>query len=347
MNKKIKTTLGLILAIFTLVLVGCGGTMEEESSLPEMSTTQEEAVSDSGVLVLRINPEIAIEYDQEGIVTDVAGRNNEGSEVVENYQDFSGKNSGVVLEELVSLIGEAGYFVEEVEGESRRVVLELESGSVLPEEEFLEEMTANVQTAASQFNADANATTDEANAEHTAQTDEQRNQEEQDNQDNQDPEEITMERAQEIALQHAGKNAADVRWDDLEFDVDDGVPHFEIEFDVGPNEYEYVIHAETGKIMEYDHELKTAPNKADTKDQVPAEKQPTATQEISRDEAIEIALNHASLNRSEVDFDDVELEYEDGRKEWEVDFDHGNWEYEYDIDAQSGDILDFEREHDD
>jgi len=343
MKKKIKTTLGLILALFTLVLVGCGGTMEEESSLEEISTTQEEAVSDSGVLVLRINPEIAIEYDDQGIVTNVTGRNDDGNEVVENYQDFSGKNSGEVLEELVALIGEAGYFVEEVEGESRHVVLELESGSALAEEEFLEEMTANVQTAASQFEEDTNTSTDEMK-EDTAQTDDQKNQ---DDQDDQGSEEITRERAQEIALQHAGKNAADVRWDDLEVDVDDGVPHFEIEFDVGTNEYEYDIHAETGKIIDYEHELKTAPNKENTKDQVSADQQLTATQEISRDEVIDIALNHASLTRSEVSFDDVELEYEDGRKEWEVGFNYGNWEYEYDIAAQSGDILDSEREDDD
>lgn len=53
----------------------------------------------------------------------------------------------------------------------------------------------------------------------------------------------------------------------------------------------------------------------------------------------------AGLSRSQVQLDDVELEYEDGRKEWEVDFDHGNWEYE--IDGNSGNILDYEKDYDD
>jgi len=313
--------------MFALVLVGCAsGNTEEGSSLPDMSAVQSEQVTDSGVLVLRVNPEIAIKYGEQGIVTDVRGRNDEGNAIVENYQDFTGKNSDEVLKELITLIGEAGYFVEEVEGEPKRIELELESGSVLPEDEFLEKMTTNAQSAVSQFNADTNDSKNEQT--------EQANQTNQE--DTQETKEITMEDAKAIALNHAGKNAADVRFDDLEFDIDDGVPHFEIEFDVGLNEYDYDIHAETGQIIEYDHEVKKSPNKENT-----------ANKEISKDEAIEIALNHAGLSRSEVHFDDVELEDEDGLKEWEIEFDHSNWEYEYDIDAKTGNILDFEKDHDD
>jgi uncharacterized membrane protein YkoI/predicted small secreted protein len=436
MKKKLLKALSLMLAVFALVLAGCAtGTTEEGSGLADIQTAEGEAVSDSGVLVLRINPELAIKYDQDGLVTDVEGRNSDGQEIIEEYSDYAGKDSGVVLEELVALIGEAGYFIDEIEGNPRQVILELESGSVLPEDEFLEKMTANVQNAASKLNVDSNVLSNEdiisleeakqialehanVNAEDAKFDDKELDRDdgnllfelefyadgieyeydihaitgeilkvERDREDRnkapkqetkkdqapaetqtqqpkaeaskqeakqtqpkqeqtQQAEYIGMERAKQIALNHAGKNSSQARWDDLEFDVDDGVPHYEIEFDVGPNEYDYDIHAVSGKIIEFDHEIKGTQNKTNT-NEVPAEKQPSVSQEISKDEAINIALNHAGLSRSQVAFDDVELDYEDGRKEWEIEFDHGNWEYEYEIDASNGNILDFEREYDD
>lgn len=414
MNKKILSVLGFVLVVFTLVLAGCGGNTEE-SGLADISTAEGEMLSDSGVLVLRVNPELAIEYNKDGAVTDVVGRNEDGQAILTEYSDFVGKDSGQVLEELINLIDEAGYFVEEVEGESKQIILELETGSVLPEDEFLEEMTSNVQTAVSSLDVESDVlsnedvlTVDEAKQialddaevkaedahfddkelekddgnlifelefyangyeyeydiqavtgeilkserdhEHKQTKNDATKEAKQNSQqetDNNKNDYISMDRAKEIALEHAGKSAGDVHFDDLEFDIDDGVPHFEIEFDVGPNEYDYDIHAVTGKIIEYEHDLEKSPNKSKTKDQVPAEKQPTAEKEISKEEAIKIALDHAGLKRSEVLFDDVELEYEDGRKEWEIDFDHGNWEYDYEIDASSGSILDFEKEYDD
>ena len=61
--------------------------------------------------------------------------------------------------------------------------------------------------------------------------------------------EITAEKAKEIALNHAGLNANQVRDLDIEKDRDDGIVKYEIDFESGRMEYEYEIHAETGKIL--------------------------------------------------------------------------------------------------
>lgn len=60
---------------------------------------------------------------------------------------------------------------------------------------------------------------------------------------------IGKERAQEIALNHAGLSSSDVRFEKVELDVDDNRTTYEIEFDYGYYEYEYEIDAYTGAIL--------------------------------------------------------------------------------------------------
>ena len=59
--------------------------------------------------------------------------------------------------------------------------------------------------------------------------------------------EITAEKAKEIALKHAGLSKA--AWVKVEKDRDDGRIKYEIEFRDGRMEYEYEIDVETGKIL--------------------------------------------------------------------------------------------------
>jgi uncharacterized membrane protein YkoI len=63
---------------------------------------------------------------------------------------------------------------------------------------------------------------------------------------------LTLEQAQEIALTHAGFTAEQVTNLHVHFDVDDGVPEYEVGFFQNGWEYSYTIHADTGDILEYD-----------------------------------------------------------------------------------------------
>ena len=65
------------------------------------------------------------------------GKNDDGNTIVAEYADYSGKDCRQVVSDLVAKINEAGYFVEETDGSAREITLEIEAGSVLPEENFL------------------------------------------------------------------------------------------------------------------------------------------------------------------------------------------------------------------
>jgi len=63
---------------------------------------------------------------------------------------------------------------------------------------------------------------------------------------------ISLEKAKEIALKHAGLTAAQVKFTKAKLDYDDGVAEYEIEFKCNGWEYEYTIHAGTGVVLEWE-----------------------------------------------------------------------------------------------
>ena len=68
---------------------------------------------------------------------------------------------------------------------------------------------------------------------------------------------------------------------------------------------------------------------------------------ISQDEALAAALKHAGFEKSELDFlKRIKLDWEHGRRVYEISFYKNGFEYEYDIDATTGRILKFERDRD-
>ena len=68
------------------------------------------------------------------------------------------------------------------------------------------------------------------------------------------------------------------------------------------------------------------------------EDKPT-TSYISKEKALDIALQNANLNRETVYDISVEFDFKYGKTVYEVDFDNRQYEYEYYIDATTGDIL--------
>ena len=67
---------------------------------------------------------------------------------------------------------------------------------------------------------------------------------------------LTKEQALEIALKHLGFSADQITRLRIEYEIDDGIPQFDIEFHQGDWEYEFEIHAENGKILSYDKDHK-------------------------------------------------------------------------------------------
>ena len=61
---------------------------------------------------------------------------------------------------------------------------------------------------------------------------------------------------------------------------------------------------------------------------------------VTREEAIQIALERVGLKEEAVTFTKIELDRDDGRQIWEIEFVSAGVEYEFDIDAQTGNVFD-------
>ena len=145
-------------------------------------------------------------------------------------------------------------------------------------------------------------------------------------------------KAKEIALQHAGLSSAQASFLRTHLDWEDGRPVYEVEFYSGNTEYDYEIDAQTGTIQSYDFDIENyvIPSTGGSTEGL-----------IGESRAREIALQHAGLSSNQVTFILAKLDWDDGRRVYDVEFYSGNKEYDYEIDATSGAVLsyDFDAEH--
>ena len=143
---------------------------------------------------------------------------------------------------------------------------------------------------------------------------------------------ITPDEAKQAALDHAQLTAEQVVFTQAKLDYDDGRAVYDIEFYSGNKEYDYEIDAASGKVLEFDHDIE---NFDISSVQV----------KLSLDEAKAVALKNAKLSENDVVFTKAKLDYDDGRAVYDIEFYSGNKEYDYEIDANTGKILDRDIEY--
>ena len=151
---------------------------------------------------------------------------------------------------------------------------------------------------------------------------------------------IGLEQAKEAALRHAGVLAGDAVFTKTQTDRENGGWVYDIEFISGNVEYEYEVDVQTGEIRSFDKEpQRTAQSGGGGGYTSPSAK-------ITLEEAKQIALNHAGLTASGVTFrdKDTKLDFDDGRLVYEVEFVSGEMEYEYEISAQSGEVIKYDKD---
>lgn len=142
---------------------------------------------------------------------------------------------------------------------------------------------------------------------------------------------ITLDEARDIALEHAKLAADQVTFTESRQDEEDGKAVYDIEFYHGLIEYDYEIDRHSGEIIAFDHD---------------AEMFEASGEAVTAERALEIALEHAGLDASEVLVTKTKLDYERGRQVYEVEFSHGRIEYECEIDALTGQITEWDRDED-
>ena len=67
---------------------------------------------------------------------------------------------------------------------------------------------------------------------------------------------------------------------------------------------------------------------------------------ITANDAKTAALRHAGLDESQVSDVDVDLDRDNGKLIYEVDFNSGNTEYDYDINAETGEVISADKSKD-
>lgn len=145
---------------------------------------------------------------------------------------------------------------------------------------------------------------------------------------------IGKDKAKEIAFNHAGVAADKASFVKCEFDYDDGIAIYDVEFYFDRCEYNYEINAKNGKILKVEEDTFDA-------------EIPTPGQEyISKTKAKEIALNHAGVKEADAKRMKVVFDFDDGVAEYEVEFHADKYDYDYEIDAVSGKILKVEKDRD-
>lgn len=172
-----------------------------------------------------------------------------------------------------------------------------------------------------------------------------------------DGKEFTQKQAKEIALKHAGLAADAVTVIKEKADIDDGRLIYELEFYTGDyQKYEYEIDGRSGEILAWDFDADSAyarqdaqnrQTKADAGDRA-GEKRPDGTSDEKRgftqEDAKAAALRRAGLKEGQVIWGQVYKEHDDGRLIYKGEFFHNQTEYEFEMDAVSGEILDWDVE---
>ena len=151
---------------------------------------------------------------------------------------------------------------------------------------------------------------------------------------------IGEDAALQAALEAAGVSESDASRLRISKDRDDGRVVYEIRFDVDQTEYDYDVLASDGQILSSDVELRND----DRDDDDDRNRGSNADVAISREEAIDIALAKVS-GATESDIK-IELDHDDGRYKYEGDIIYERVEYDFEIDANSGDVLEWSEERD-
>ena len=155
---------------------------------------------------------------------------------------------------------------------------------------------------------------------------------------------IGMEEAARIAREAAGGLDADSASVEVDPELDEEVPHYEVELSQpGRDEQEYLVDAFTGELLSGGPTVLSSD---------PAEHEQNASgggsiAGIGPDQARDAALTHAGISEGQVSGLQVQQDWDDGRLEYEVEFRSGGMEYEYTIDGSTGQILEYDQEQDD
>lgn len=150
---------------------------------------------------------------------------------------------------------------------------------------------------------------------------------------------ISKKEIKELIANNMGVSISEIYFEQLELEYDK--EYYEVELYYNNQDYEYKIDAKNGMVIYTNFQKPNANNSNSSTATESTEK--LAPSSITLEEAVTIALNHASLEISEVQFQKQNQEYDDGIQVYEIEFYSGEYEYEYDIRIDTGEIISYHK----
>ena len=148
---------------------------------------------------------------------------------------------------------------------------------------------------------------------------------------------ISKEEAKTNLAKHISVDEEDIYFENVDLEMDNN--QYEVDFYYNNQEYEAKIDAKEGKIIYTDYPL----NSTNTTNNGNGNQNSNSTQEeITLEEAKQIALNHANLNENDVTLVKAEIDHdEDGM--YEIEWRDTTYEYEFDI-SRTGNVLHYDKD---
>ena len=145
---------------------------------------------------------------------------------------------------------------------------------------------------------------------------------------------VTEEEAKKIALEDAGYTEEDVTGIRIKQDRDDGRDIYEVDFYVQAEEFDYDIDIASGQILSRDYDIDEDFNNSGSGQ--------SADGVISQEEAVKIVLDRVQ-GATENDVR-ISLDQDDGRQIYEGEIYYNQTEYEFELNAQTGEVLEWSEE---
>jgi hypothetical protein len=139
-KRKLFSAIIALLAVLG-ILAGCTAPGQPAAE----TTVEANSEAGGGTILLKVNPEIAVRFNEDGIVTDVFARNSDAQPIVAAHGDLTGQEATAVIRSLLGSIHDAGYLIDDLDGERRQITIELEQGSIVPSDTFMEKVVDVVQ----------------------------------------------------------------------------------------------------------------------------------------------------------------------------------------------------------
>lgn len=144
---------------------------------------------------------------------------------------------------------------------------------------------------------------------------------------------ITETRAKSIALKDAGVSENDVVASRVKLDYDDGKKVYEVEFYTKDyKEYDYEIDPASGSVLSVDYDAEEYQRKAG---------QSSSEKTVSLETAKASVLKKAGVKADDAFFTKSETDRDDGRLTYEFEFIVSGNEYEAEVNANTGEILEW------